>query len=132
MLYVLDTHPLIWFLANDPRLGKAAGKLLDDASIQFALPAIVAAEASYIIMKRRTSVTLNALWQQIDELDNVAFIDLTSDIIRLTENLPAHLEMHDRQIIATAIFLQKVDKDVAIITKDKMITRSAVIPTVWE
>lgn len=33
-------------------------------------------------------------------------MDLTKAILRLTENLPSHLEMHDRQIIATALYLQ--------------------------
>ena len=69
MWYVLDTHTLIWFLVDDSRLGKAAGALLDDSSAQFALPAIVAAEAVYVILKRRTALTLAALWQH-----NVKFL----------------------------------------------------------
>jgi len=132
MLYVLDTHTLIWFLANDPKLGKTASKLLDDASNQFVLPAIVAAEAIYIIMKRRTSITFDELWQRIDELENVEFIDLTREIIRLTEDLPDHLEMHDRQIIATALLLQNRGQEVSIITKDNLIIQSAIVATSWD
>ena len=40
--------------------------------------------------------------------------------------------MHDRQIIATALFLQDQGQEVAILTKDKLIVRADIIPTIWD
>ena len=40
-------------------------------------------------------------------------------------------EMHDRQIVATALLAQEAGVDVAILTKDSNITQSGLISCVW-
>lgn len=71
MVYIIDTHALVWFLTDHPNLGKGAKKLLGDRSNSFILPAIVAAEVLFIIMKRRASLNFDELWQHIDDLENL-------------------------------------------------------------
>ena len=40
-------------------------------------------------------------------------------------------EMHDRQIVATAIVLADGDENVSLLTCDRNITAAGVIPIVW-
>jgi hypothetical protein len=39
--------------------------------------------------------------------------------------------MHDRQIVATALVLQAAGEKVVLLTKDRNITESGVIPVLW-
>ena len=48
-----------------------------------------------------------------------------------TLNLHIINEMHDRQIVATAIDLQNQDHQISLLTCDQNITVAALIPIVW-
>ena len=50
MTYVTDTHPLLWYLAEDPRLATAARAAFDDAAI--------AASSNYRILPLDLAVVL--------------------------------------------------------------------------
>lgn len=53
---VADTHTILWYLYNDPRLSVTAGSLLDEtdsAGDQIAISSIVLAEVVYLIEKGR-------------------------------------------------------------------------------
>lgn len=132
MIYVIDTHALIWLMSDHPRLGKAASATFESDTNRFAVPAIVVAEALFLIMRKRANLTFDEFWRFMDEISNLSFIDLTKSIIRITEGLPYELEMHDRQIIATALSLQQQGDEAAIITKDRLIIQTAIVPTVWD
>ncbi len=90
------------------------------------------AEALFLIMRKRASLSFDEFWRFMDEISNFSFIDLTKSIIRFTEGLPSELEMHDRQIIATALSLKQQGDEAAIITKDRLIIQTALVPTVWD
>ena len=48
--YVADTHSLIWFVSEDDRLSKRAGRILEQAEeskIEVLIPTIVLAEITY-------------------------------------------------------------------------------------
>ena len=62
MRYVLDTHALVWYLAQDPRLGREARKVLDDENNLLIVPVIVLAEAKYIASRR--SLQPRILWRR--------------------------------------------------------------------
>lgn len=49
MLYVVDTHALIWFLEGNARLGINAQAVLSNLSSRLILPAIALAEAVWIL-----------------------------------------------------------------------------------
>jgi PIN domain nuclease of toxin-antitoxin system len=41
IVYVLDTHALVWYLTNDRRLGAQADAVLNDPGVTLIIPAIV-------------------------------------------------------------------------------------------
>ena len=53
---VADTHAIVWYLTNSPRLSPAAAKALDDASAagdSILIPSISLVELTYLVEKGR-------------------------------------------------------------------------------
>jgi hypothetical protein len=57
--------------------------------------------------------------------------DKSNSILDLSLNLTAVAEMHDRQIVATALQLASAGSSVALLTCDRNITASGLVPVVW-
>lgn len=129
--YIIDTHTLLWYIANNPLLGSNAGLVLDDPGSILVLPAIALAEACFIIERGKVSLTLADLLSAIDSDLRITFIPLDRAIIERTATLTTIGEMHDRQIVATALILVEQGETVAVLTKDNNITTSGVVPVVW-
>ena len=129
--YVVDTHTLLWYIADERMLGKRAGAILDDPTSDLVLPAIVLAEACYIIEQGKVSLALSDLLAAIDNDLRITLIPLDRIIVERTTKLSVVPEMHDRQIVATALVLADQGEDVIVLTKDKKITTSGVVTTVW-
>ena len=130
--YVLDAHTLVFHLENNSKMGIRAGLILDSPASSLVLPAIALAEAMWIVGKGRT--TLNSpqiVLQEVDADFRVKVVPLTRDIVAKTLNMPKNLEMHDRQIIATALWLADQGTAVSLLTKDAAITASGLVPIVW-
>ena len=49
MIYIVDTHALIWYLEGNPRLGSKAKSIMEDDTKEFVLPIIALAEAIFIV-----------------------------------------------------------------------------------
>ena len=132
MKYVIDTHALIWFLEGNEKLGHQAKTILSDVSSQLVLPAIALAEAAWIVERGKTSIpSVNALLNAINNDPRIAIYPLDRTIINQTIGLLTIHEMHDRQIVATAIILRNQGETVALLTCDQNITASGVISVVW-
>ena len=132
MKYVIDTHALIWFLEGNQRLGTQAQAILSNVTSQLVLPAIALAEAAWIVERRKTSIpSVNALLNAINSDSRIGVYPLDRTIINQTLSLLSIHEMHDRQIVATAIILQNQGETVALLTCDRNITDSGVISVVW-
>ena len=132
MKYVIDTHALIWFLEGNEKLGHQAKTILSDVSSQLVLPAIALAEAAWIVERGKTSIpSVNALLNAINNDPRIAIYPLNRTIINQTIGLLTIHEMHDRQIVATAIILRNQGETVALLTCDQNITASGVISVVW-
>jgi PIN domain nuclease of toxin-antitoxin system len=129
--YIIDTHTLLWYVADDRALGKNAGTVLDDPTSELILPAIVFAEACFIVERGKVSLSLPALIAAIDSDERITFVSLDRTIIERTITLTAVGEMHDRQIVATALTLQDAGESVVVLTKDSNITASGVVPVLW-
>lgn len=54
--FIVDAHALIWHLEGNPKLGKAAKSVFDDAASQLVLLIIALAEAIDIVQKGRTMI----------------------------------------------------------------------------
>lgn len=131
--YILDTHTLLWYLDRDRRLGSTAKQILDDRSTRFLLPAIALAEALSILEKGRGryAVSEGKLLASVRADSRIRIVALGQRILDLTLLCKAIDEMHDRQIVATGLFIQNRGYTTAILTKDANITASGLVPCVW-
>lgn len=132
MKYVIDTHALIWFLEGNSRLGNQAKEILSTPGNELVLPAIAFAEAIWIVGKGRTAIpSIQELLDEVNKDVRVVVYPLDKAIIELTTVLPAINEMHDRQIVATAKYLESQGEEVKLLTYDQNITSSNVVTVVW-
>jgi PIN domain nuclease of toxin-antitoxin system len=132
MKYILDTHALIWFLEGSPRLGANAHAILSEPTSELVLPAIALAEAVWIISRGKTSISsVETLLQSVKLDPRVVIHPLDQTVIEKTIQLSAINEMHDRQIVATALVIQVQGEQVALLTCDQNITAANPITIVW-
>ena len=131
--YFVDTHTLLWHLTKDQRLGRAALQVFSDPDARFFLPVIALAEALFIL-ERKTglyALTAQQLLESIRQDARIEVVGLDAAVLVKTLDCTAIPEMHDRQIVATALLAQEAGVDVAILTRDANITESGLIPCVW-
>jgi len=71
------------------------------------------------------------LFNAINNDPRIAVYPLDRNIINQTLSLLSINEMHDGQIVATAMILQNQGETVALLTCDRNITASGVISIIW-
>jgi PIN domain nuclease of toxin-antitoxin system len=131
-ILVLDTHALIWFLQGDPRLGTEAKAALADPAATLVLPAIVLAEAVWIVERGRTNIPSPAdLLAALAADSRITIVPLTGEIVERTISLTSIPEMHDRQIVATAQLLGKQGTPATLVSMDAEIRDSRLVPLLW-
>ena len=131
--YVVDTHPLLWYLAADERIGDDAKRILEKSEageINIIVPAIVLIEAIDVLNKRRIIYNPAELLNWLSQNPQFIIKNLDLDIINLYKDysspLPnVKLKGHDRIILITAQFFNNAP----IITKDTDIQQ--VHSTIW-
>lgn len=129
---VADTHAVLWYLYNDPRLSMAAGAMMDatvKAGDEIAISSISLVEIAYLVEKNRIPLdsfdrviaALNTPGSNLQEINlNQHVADSLRQVVR--SQVP---EMADRVIAATALML-----GVPVISRDSKITASS-IATIW-
>jgi PIN domain nuclease of toxin-antitoxin system len=121
-LYVTDSHSLIWYLLDSPKLSFNASevfKAVEQGRAKLLIPAIVIAEIIFIVQSGKVQADLDSLLLDIQESDNFQISPLGLDeLICLKEQIEIP-EMHDRLIVCEALL-----KKGKIITKDKQIKDS--------
>ncbi len=129
---VTDTHALIWYLEDDPRLGPDAGLLYDACDrgqITIYVPTMCLAEIVFLQEKGRIAADLKTKLNT--ELGSGAtglrLADLTESVVEAMALIPRIEipEMPDRVIAATAKHL-----NLPLISRDHKI-RSSCVTTVW-
>ncbi len=127
---VVDTHALVWYLARPRRLGRAALRLFRSAESgqsEILVPSVLLVELSLLRERGRkvlgVAEVLAAVaqgrgftWTPFDWTHGREFALLTS----LTDPF-------DRMLVATARAV-----GCPLITADDVITRSALVPVVWD
>lgn len=132
MTFVVDTHVWLWFLAGHPRLSPAARLVLEDPAAELVLPAIVYAEACWIVEHGRLpGLTVADLQAALAADPRFTICPLDRAVIDGSQGLPAVNEMHDRQIVTTALALATPTHPVALLTRDQNITASGLVPVIW-
>jgi PIN domain nuclease of toxin-antitoxin system len=129
MTYVLDTHPVVWFLESSRRLSARAGTVLRDPSHTFILPTIVLVEITYLYTKGRIDVDITLVQQRLVAASNCVLYPLDEQVAM---RIPTGLNIHDAIIVATALVYRDIlHESIAVITKNGAITHSGLIETVW-
>jgi Uncharacterized protein conserved in bacteria len=128
MNFVTDTHSLVWYFTDDPRLSKKALKSFEGTAKdgQVIVPAVVLAEILFIAQKGRVAIDFRETVARIEALDNFEIAPLDLEVLRMADSIEAPLEMHDKLIVATALCY-----DSSLITRDEKITKSRAVKTVW-
>lgn len=129
---VADTHAVIWYLANDSRLGVDAKKAFADAvqnGDEIAISAITLVEIVYLVERNRIAAGyFSQLMNELDSANSVLVEEALSPAIVRTltkvdwSQVP---DMPDRIIAATAVHL-----NVPLISRDHKIQASKV-QTIW-
>ena len=132
MKYIVDTHAMIWFLADDSRLGKAADVILAHPSSELILPATALAEVCWIVERRATGLTVEQALAAIDGDPRIDVVPLDRAVVQKSNELTVIGEMHDRQIVATALLFLEAGEEATLLTRDENITASGLVPTIWE
>jgi PIN domain nuclease of toxin-antitoxin system len=132
MRYVVDTHALIWQLEGSSRLGLQAKAILLNPLSDLVLPAIALAEAVWTVERGKTGIpSALALVDAVKADRRFTIYPLDQRVIEQTLTLAAINEMHDRQIVATALVLQRLGADVALLSCDQNIKASQTVPIIW-
>jgi len=125
--YVTDTHSLVWYFSDNPRLSrkalKAFEKTIENGSI---IIPIVLAEIMYIARKGRIEMTYAETVKRIEEMENFEIVPLDMEILNIADKIKTELEMHDKLIAATALFFK-----VPLITRDEALKDSGLCDVIW-
>jgi PIN domain nuclease of toxin-antitoxin system len=127
--YVADTHSLIWYLTDSPRLSPGANrcfKLIEEGKAKLLIPAIVMAEIIYIVEKGKVEANLDDLIDRIREAENFELSPLGIDQLLCLKNEKSIQEMHDRLIVCEALINGAI-----IITKDEKIKAAGIVEVLW-
>lgn len=129
MPFVTDTHPFLWYLAEDERLSRAARGVFeraDDGDVVVVIPSIVLAESVRVFEKRRLALSFDDIIAKLAAASNYPIAALDLRVVSMLRSIPKLPELHDRIIVATARLL-----DASLITKDTAIRASGYVRTVW-
>jgi len=130
--YVTDTHSLIWYLEDSPRLGREARRCFEACdrgeSIIF-VPTICLVEIIYLQEKGRIPAEMKRLLDKELTSGSVSIFlsDLTGKVVEMLSRVPRSdvPDMPDRIIAATALHLR-----LPLISRDRKI-RVSTVHTIW-
>ncbi len=129
MIYVFDTHTLVWYVSDDPRLSSQAQAIMDDPLSNFVVPTMVLVEIQFLNAKKRFATDLSTVYTDFIEAKNCTVYPLNEDVV---SQVPTGLDIRDSIITATALVYRDLLKQpVTLITKDGKITQSGLIQTLW-
>ena len=129
--YVVDTHALLFYLADSPKLGKQVDAVLSSPDNSLILPAIALAEALWITATRELGVTPTEVLMAIDADPRFTIYDLTREVVQTAHGLEKVSEMHDRQIVATTLLASSKTEKAVLLTRDANIISSGEVSTLW-
>ncbi len=130
--YVVDAHALIWFLTGSERLGPEARSAMSDPESALWLPIIALAEVCWLVERGRTAVpSVEALLSALNRDPRLVLVPLDRAFLETILRLTAITEMHDRQIVATALVLGESGPTPPVRTRDANIVASGAVRVVW-
>jgi len=129
MRYVVNTHTLLWYLSNDPRLGPNARQILGDPGKLLLIPVIVLAEAKHAADRLRVPMSFETIAQAVTSSARISVFPMD---LAMVNYLSSQLDIHDAMIVATARYCQDYFReDISVLTNDLAITQSGLVTVVW-
>lgn len=128
MDFITDTHSLVWYFTEDPRLSKKAFEAFEGTIKEgtVVVPAVVLAEIMYIAKRGRITLTFEETLKKIGEYENFSIAPLDADILKTADRIETDMEMHDKLIVATALYYEA-----KLITRDEQIRKAGIVSVVW-
>lgn len=129
MQYLADTVTIIRHFAKTGKIGKAAKLILKDADIgknTIFISIISIVEILYLSEHNRIPLDFEDIRYKVLPLDNYKIVDLDYDIIETAKRVQG-LELHDRLIVSTSVYL-----NIPILTSDQIIQKFAPIRVIWK
>ena len=130
MPYVTDTHSLVWYLTDDPKLSTNAKRIFkkaDDFQDHIFIPCIIFFELLYLIEKKRIALDLDGLIAMVSSSKNYRVEPLCLPIIQKSRMIPREKisDPWDRLIAATSMHLS-----FPLITRDQSL-REIGLEVIW-
>lgn len=129
MEYLADTVAIIRHFSGIGNIGNEAKQILKSAdrgeNIIY-ISAISMVEIMYLAEANKIPVDFNSIKEHLIESANYRIIDLSLEIVEEARKVK-EFELHDRLIVATAIYL-----NIPILTCDQTILNSDSIAAIWK
>ena len=129
---VADTHAILWYLYNDPRLSATAENFLDSVDVagdQIAISSIVLAEVVYLIEKGRIdSMAFDRIITALNRIDaTLVEIPLDRFVVQAMRQIDRSQvpDLPDRIVTATGLHL-----GVPVISHDHKI-KTSIVSVIW-
>jgi PIN domain nuclease of toxin-antitoxin system len=133
VIYVIDTHPLVfWSLNRKPRLGKRARRIMQETEQgkhAIIVPIVVLEEINRLVERNlvRLDVPFRRWAEELERSPNFQVQAHTLEVLLESVSLVAIRDPADRTIVATARHLR-----CPLITADGIIQDGDWVDTVWE
>ncbi len=133
MIYVTDTHPLIFWSANrKPRLGKRARRIFQEteqSKHSIVVPITVLEESNRLVERNvvRLNVPFRRWAEELERSPNFQVQPYTLEVLLESVALVAIRDPADRAIVATARYLR-----CPLITAEEIILDGHWVDTVWD
>ncbi|HVV17609.1 MAG TPA: type II toxin-antitoxin system VapC family toxin [Polyangia bacterium] len=127
MLVILDTHAVLWWTLEPPRLGRAGTRAIAQAE-RVGVPAIAFWETAVLVRKGklRLDIPVDDWADRLLAIPRVECLPIDERISLTADTLQMHADPADRFIVATAL-----ERRGRLITKDGAIRRMKLVDTVW-
>lgn len=122
LLYVIDTHVLVWYFIGSERLESKLKKQIDEVRSKrgrLLVPTIVLSEALFVADKGRVKFDFAKLYELVRDEPEFEIVGFGTEVFEEVTKVEGITEIHDRIIVATAKFY-----GAGVITKDRIILES--------
>lgn len=131
MRFVVDAQSLLWYVENNPKLSSSAADAVADPTARLPLPVISLAEVLLVIEKGRARLRQADLIEAIQADRRFAVSPLIRADVVAAMGLTDLRSLHDRFIVAFARRVQTFGHFHGLITSDREIRQSQLVPVVW-
>ena len=129
LVFVADTHALVFALIDSPTLGKKAKEIFKRAEkkeVKIVFSIITLLELISLCEKKILPIEFNKLLDMILSNSSYDIFPLNESILRKISEFKQLRDLHDRAILATAFELR-----VPLITKDSKLKDYGLVKIIW-